>query len=314
VIVPVVFTGRTVTDGPVPAKASHAVYNWSPNEALLNPNRVYMLAADHRWQWEEWCDARAVPRARITEVKELARRGFERARRQSAKVHEHGALLLDEEYGSACVARAIEGGIDVGTPAEKAGAFPLQWAGDALPDALTGRFVKVLVRHRGDHPADVQHAQIEKLLDLQRWCRTAGKPLVVEVLVPRDGEPAEAFERSGRPAMLASFVREAYRRGLTPDFWKIEGTLAPEGANTIDAAIAERPGGRQLILGKAADAATIASWFAVVRASRTAAGFAVGRTVYWAPASDFLLRKIDEGEAVEQISRNYLALIDAWEA
>ena len=39
---------------------------------MLNPNCVYMLAADHRWQWEEWCDARAIRRERIAEVKRLA--------------------------------------------------------------------------------------------------------------------------------------------------------------------------------------------------------------------------------------------------
>jgi hypothetical protein len=25
---------------------------------MLHPDRVYMLEADHRWQWEEFCDAR----------------------------------------------------------------------------------------------------------------------------------------------------------------------------------------------------------------------------------------------------------------
>ena len=35
---------------------------------MLNSALVYMLAADHRWQWEEWCDARGVPRQRITEA------------------------------------------------------------------------------------------------------------------------------------------------------------------------------------------------------------------------------------------------------
>jgi myo-inositol catabolism protein IolC len=34
--------------------------------------RVYLLAADHRWPWEEWCDGRAIPRTRFAEVKRLA--------------------------------------------------------------------------------------------------------------------------------------------------------------------------------------------------------------------------------------------------
>jgi 5-dehydro-2-deoxygluconokinase len=276
-------------------------------------DRVYMLAADHRWQWEEWCDARSIARARIPEVKELARRGFEQARQRSAKVRLHGALLVDHQYGSACVARALEHDVEVGTPAEKAGAFPLQFATDPPSTALTGRFVKVLVRHRDDHAPETRQAQLDTLLQLQQWCHAAGKPLVLEVLVPRDGEAEDAFEHSGRPTMLASFIREAYRQGLAPAFWKIEGTLARYGAKVIDAAIAERPGGRQLILGKAADQATVAAWFAIARTSPTAAGFAVGRTVYWEPSSDFLLGRIGDAGAVDRIAANYLALIDAWD-
>jgi 5-dehydro-2-deoxygluconokinase len=280
---------------------------------VLTPDRVYMLAADHRWQWEEWCDARSIPRARITEAKELARRGFALARDRSERVREHGALLIDEQYGSACVARALEAGVDVGTPAEKAGVFPLEWAGAHFADALTGAFVKVLVRHRTDHPHAIQQQQLAKLLELQQWCGASSKPLVVEVLVPRDGEPEGTFEASGRPAMLAGFIREAYARGLTPAFWKIEGT-SPSGALVIDRAIAESPSVRQLILGKGADQATLAAWFSAARTSTTAAGFAVGRTVYWQPAADYLLGKIDDAAAVDAICATYLALIDAWES
>ena len=106
-----------------------------------------------------------------------------------------------------------------------------------------------------------------KLEALYAWCRGAGKPLVLEVLVARAHEAEDEFEASGRPAMLAGFIAEAYRRGLTPEFWKIEGTQSPEGARTIDAAIAANPACRQIILGKAADLSTIDRWFAACAAS-----------------------------------------------
>ncbi len=41
---------------------------------------VLMLAADHRWQLEEWCDANGVDRARIPEAKAAVAEGFLRAR------------------------------------------------------------------------------------------------------------------------------------------------------------------------------------------------------------------------------------------
>src|SRR5882762_5822647 len=96
----------------------------------MNPDRVYMLAADHRWQWEEWCDARSMPRARIPEVKRLAYDGFLRARERSADVRDFGALLVDEQYSAAVIAHARTASVNVGTPAEKAGAFPLAWSTD----------------------------------------------------------------------------------------------------------------------------------------------------------------------------------------
>jgi 5-dehydro-2-deoxygluconokinase len=280
---------------------------------MLNPDRVYMLAADHRWQWEEFCDARALPRERIPEVKRLAFDGFLRARARSAAVRDFGALLIDEQYSSAVIADAMRAGLAVGTPAEKAGAIPLAWASEPFPASLTGAFVKVLARHRPDDDPAVQAEQWKKLEALHAWCRGAGKPLVLEVLVARVNEEEDVFEASGRPAMLAGFIAEAYRRGLTPEFWKIEGTRSPEGARTIDAAIAANPACRQIILGKAADLSTIDGWFAACAASATASGFAIGRSVFWEPAAAFLTGKKTAEEAASAIADTYLALVDAWD-
>jgi 5-dehydro-2-deoxygluconokinase len=280
----------------------------------MNGIRVYMLAADHRWQWEEWCDAHDVSRNRIAAAKDLARRGFVLARERSPAVRAHGALLMDAEYGADAIAAAAADGVDVGTPAEKAGAFPLAWASEPFSRSLIGNFVKVLVRHRTDHPASVTRAQIDKLLQVQEWCRAAGKPLVVEVLVPRDGESEDAFEAAGRPAMLASFIRGCYDAGVAPAFWKIEGTMSADGARTIDAAVRERPEGRQLILGKAAALEAISAWFAAARQNASAAGFAIGRSIYWEPCVEFLSGRTNEVDAVESICTNYLDVIGAWEA
>ena len=112
--------------------------------------------------------------------------------------------------------------------------------------------------------------------------------------------------------MLAGFIGEAYRRGLVPEFWKIEGTLAPEGARTIDRAIAARPQCRQIILGKAADLATIERWFAAASGSPTAVGFAIGRSVFWEPSTAFLAGTSTAGESAEHICANYLRLVNAW--
>ena len=280
---------------------------------MLNADRVYMLAADHRWQWEEFCDTHGLPRERIPEVKRLAGDGFILARSRSAAVRDFGALLVDQQYSSAVIADLLNAGLAVGTPAEKAGAIPLAWATEPFSAALTGAFVKVLARYRTDDDPAVVSEQWAKLEALGAWCVTAGKPLVLEVLVARKHEPEEEFEASGRPAMLAAFVAEAYRRGLTPEFWKIEGTLAPQGARAIDAAIAAHPSCRQIILGKAADLSTIDRWFSACAASATASGFAIGRSVFWEPSADFLTGKISAEAAAAAIADTYLELVEAWD-
>jgi myo-inositol catabolism protein IolC len=280
---------------------------------MLSPHHVYMLAADHRWQWEEWCDARSIPRARIAEAKRLALDGFLLARDRSTAVREYGALLVDEQYGSAVVADAMNAGITVGTPAEKSGAFPLAWATEPFARALTGAFVKVLVRYRPDDDEHIVHEQWAQLEALQAWCRREGKPLVVEVLVARRQEPEDEFEASGRPGMLAGFIGAAYRRGVSPEFWKIEGTLSRDGARRIDMAIAADPGCRQIILGKAAALASIEGWFAATAASTTAVGFAIGRSVFWDASTAFLAGDTAADQAAADIAANYLQLVDAWQ-
>jgi 5-dehydro-2-deoxygluconokinase len=275
--------------------------------------RVFMLAGDHRWQWEEWCDAHAVPRSRIGEVKAIITDAFLAARDRSAFVTQSGSLLLDTQYARPQIDRARAAGAVVGTPAEKAGAFPLEWgSADLLSAPPPGSFVKVLVKDRSDYDPALRRDQFEKLGQLQRWCRQFATPLVIEVLVPRASEPEQSFDEEGRPAMLAEAIRDAYARGIEPEYWKVEGTPSASGAQLIDAAIAER-GSRQIILGKNADEPTIARWFAALAGCATPAGFAIGRSVFWKPGTAFLANEIDSREAAETMTATYLALIDVWQ-
>lgn len=282
----------------------------SPIPSLTAP--VLMFAADHRWQWEEWFEQHGVDRRRLSEVKGLAADGFLHARTQSADVRRSGALLMDTAYGRAALDRVAAAGATVGMPAERAGAFPLEWAAEPFDQHLSGAFVKVLVRERLDQPRPIRDGQLAKLLTLQSWCRQAGKSFVLEVLVPREGEAEDAFERHGRPRALADFVTDAYAAGVVPDYWKIEGVPDAAAIAPIDRAIAARPDVRQLVLGKNADLPTVGRWFAAAAEASTAGGFAIGRTVYWAPAIAYLEDRATRDQAVAEIAGNYLRVVDLW--
>src|ERR687891_540176 len=166
----------------------------------MEVSRVYMLASDHRWQWEEWCDSAGVPRPRISEVKNLVFEAFAAARERSDDVASHGVLLLDTIYGAEAVRRA------------RAAGFP-EW------------------------PPVAKDEQMRKLLELQAWCRAQNTVLLIEIVIMRKDEDEHEFEERGRPRLLASLIRESYDRGLVPHIWKIEGTGSAEGAAEIDDAI-----------------------------------------------------------------------------
>ena len=273
---------------------------------------VFMLAADHRWQFEEWCDSRGVGRARIPEAKAVIVEGFLRARERSAAVRASGALLIDEQYASGQVAAARAAGVSVGTPAERSGVFPLQWAGDPMDRMLTGTFVKVLVRHRPDYADDFVQPQLARLRELAAWCDRHAQPLVLEVVVPRAGEPEEFFETEGRAPIVADYVRQAYAHGIVPAYWKMEGTTSAAAAAVVDEAIAVREGPRFLVLGKGAGFELVERWFAIATGMRTAAGFAVGRTIYMEPVSAWLTGRLSREDAVAQVADRYLRLVAAW--
>jgi 5-dehydro-2-deoxygluconokinase len=275
---------------------------------------IFILAGDQRWQWEEWCDAQHVDRARIPEVKALILDAFLSAREQSAVVAQSGALLLDPQFATPSIARALAADVLVGTPVERAGAFPLAWAAaDPFAAPPPGRFVKVLIKDRPTYADLLRTAQFKKLVELQAWCRSFQVPLIVEILVPREGEPEDEFDERLRPAMLARSLHDAYAHGLEPEYWKIEGTPSAAGAAAIDDAIAERSTGRQIILGKGAEPAVIARWFAAASASRTLCGFAIGRSVFWKSGTAYLSGALPAGAAVKAMTTAYLDLVSAYE-
>jgi 5-dehydro-2-deoxygluconokinase len=272
-----------------------------------------MLASDHRWQWQEWCDKNSVARDRIAEVKGLVLDAFLQARERSDEVRQYGALLLDNQYASAAMADAMGRGIPVGAPVEKAGVFPLEWEREPFHAMSRGNsFVKVLVRYRPEWPEADREEQWAKLLELQAWCRGEHIPLLVEIIIMKAGEDEHEFEHHGRPTMLAGLIREAYSRGLVPAIWKIEGTASRDGAVQVDAAIRERPEPRQLILGKGAGPEAIASWFDAAAGLPSTAGFAIGRSVFMEPGSDYLLGRRSASETRDAIAERYLAFVNGW--
>jgi len=141
------------------------------------------------------------------------------------------------------------------------------------------------------------------------------------LIAPAAGEKANLdanldanFDAHGRPHLLAEYIRQSYTVGLVPDFWKIEGMPNRESLRLVDTAIRLDDGPRQLILGKGAGMEAVRGWFRAAAGAPTAAGFAIGRTVYFEPAGDWLRGRISREDAIARIVENYEAVIAAWES
>jgi 5-dehydro-2-deoxygluconokinase len=109
-------------------------------------------------------------------------------------------------------------------------------------------------------------------------------------------------------------LKRLYNLGVRPEWWKLEAMDEAQW-RAIDALIAERdPHCRGvLLLGLAADVPSLARGFRAARASATCRGFAVGRTIFQAPARAWLAREIDDATFKARARATYEALIDAWD-
>lgn len=276
-------------------------------------NNLYILAADHRWQWHDWCDARGRARDIIPDLKQVAVDGFLAARARSADARAHGAMLLDEQYSGPLIRRLRAQDVPVAAPVEKPGVFPLEWTAAPFWAALTGSMGKVLVRYRPEYPLARVEAERRALRELSDWCHANRCPWMLEVVVPAEShEPEDQFAADGRPRIVARYIDEAYERGIKPDYWKMEGTTSANGARLVDEAVRRVSGPAFLVLGKAAPLPTIEAWFRAARTMRSAAGFAIGRSIYWEAAAQFALGEIGRDDAVATVAETYLATIDLW--
>jgi 5-dehydro-2-deoxygluconokinase len=219
-------------------------------------------------------------------------------------------MLCDDRYGQDALNAATGRGWWIGRPVELPGSNPLVFdrgrsVGTTLIAWPREHVVKCLVRFHPDDDIDnrlEQEAQIRALYDA---VQASGHELLLEIIPP-----------SGLPRAADTVVRameRVYNLEIFPEWWKLEPMAAAEWAG-VDALIEARdPYCRGvLLLGQAANAATLAAGFAAARASRTCRGFAVGRTIFHEPSRKWLAGDIDDTALVRAVRANFEALIDAW--
>ena len=116
------------------------------------------------------------------------------------------------------------------------------------------------------------------------------------------------------PDLVVSAVEELYRLGLRPDWWKLPPLSDDDAwAQISDLILRHDPQcGGVVVLGYDRPQQELFAAFESALRSGSAIGFAIGRSVWRQPAADWFAGKIDDAGAIEQVSRQYRAVLNGW--
>jgi 5-dehydro-2-deoxygluconokinase len=220
-------------------------------------------------------------------------------------------ILLDGRFGRHGLERAADHPYWIGRPIEQSGSRPLKFDGAAdvgstLRSWPLNHVVKCLVRYHPDDPQALREQQEERLLCLYSACRETRHELLLEVIA----SPYGKMEQDTAARVLARL----YDLGIRPDWWKLEPAEQPAAWAAIQEVIRQRdPWCRGvLVLGLAADAASLATAFQAAAPFELVRGFAVGRTIFAEPARRRLAGEVGDAETVAALAANLRAVVAAW--
>jgi 5-dehydro-2-deoxygluconokinase len=268
---------------------------------------VHALAFDHRSQLESLAEECGAERALIPLLKRHIAAGARDAMGDSAGA----GAIVDARYGAEVLAELTGTEWWLARPVEQPGSRPLEFEAGAniglsLRTWPREQIAKCLVFYHPDDEASLKRQQLDQLHQLYRACVETGHELMIEVLPP----PAVAFADGDLPRALAEF----YVRGIRPDWWKLQPDPTDTAWAAVAAIIQERDAHCRgvVLLGLDAAPEILAEHFRVAARQSVCKGFAVGRSIFKAPAQAWLRRTIDDAELRRQIADNYRRFKDLW--
>jgi 5-dehydro-2-deoxygluconokinase len=270
---------------------------------------LYVLAMDHRSQFEDLARELGADEGRIEGFKTLAVAAVDRV----AGGDPAFGLLLDGRFGQRGLQASADHPYWVARPIEQPGSRPLAFEGGAdvaatLREWPLRQVVKCLVLYHPDDDEALRGRQERQLVRLFDACRRTRHELLLEVIASKAG-PVDAHT-------VARALERIYRLGVRPDWWKLEPAADPAAWSAIAGVIqAHDPLCRGvLMLGLAAEPAALRAAFQAAAGAEVVKGFAVGRTIFAEPARLWLTGAIDDAEATARLARNFAVLVDAWRA
>ena len=165
---------------------------------------------------------------------------------------------------------------------------------------------KCLVSYHPDDPPARRAHQEDRLVRLYEACAQTGHEFLLEVIPPKD--------MAGDSATLSRALDLLYDREIYPDWWKLPAPPNDAAwANIARVIEARDPHCRGvLLLGLDAPEAEIREGFERAAGHALCKGFAIGRTIFRAPAERWFAGQIDDGTAIEEIAAAYRRILDLW--
>ena len=273
----------------------------------FQPPTIMALAIDHRVQLEKIADDARAPRERIGAFKLLA---VEAAAKVAAGRPGYG-MLLDGKYGREALFRALDHEFWIARPVEEPGSRPLDFeSGGSLAAKLkewpVAHTIKCLCFYHPDDPPELKARQERELLRLHDAARTLGRELLIELIASKNGPVHDDT--------IARVIGRLYEIGVKPDWWKLEGQNGRPAWEKIASVIEANDSSCRgiMLLGLEAPEENLAQTFAVARHCALIKGFAVGRTIFVEPATEWFAGRIDDRKAIERMATAYARLCDLW--
>ena len=280
-------------------------------------DRLYVLAFDHRrslmtsfFGVEGTPTPKDVARAKL--AKQVVWEGFLRAI-DGGVPRAAAAALVDATYGADVIAAAAARGIRVAVPVEVSGRRELAFDHEdwrERVDRLDPAWAKVLVRYNPEGDAELNGRQRTLIADLDAHCRTTGRGLMLELLVPPEADQVGPdFDTARRPELMVRAIEEIRSEDVRPSFWKIEGLTETADCERI----ARAAGAPCLVLGRGASRAAVDAWLRAAAAAPGYAGFAIGRSIWWDALRGFFDDTTSREEAVGAIASEYARYVDVYD-
>jgi myo-inositol catabolism protein IolC len=286
-------------------------------------NKLFILPFDHRSSFAKLFGfinpkLSSEEKKTISNAKEMIYTAFKKAIEQEIP-KEQAAILIDEEYGDKIIRDAKNCNYNVILTTEKSGQkeFAFEYEDDFQKhiEKYRPQIVKALIHYNPNDDPLSKMRQQQKLEILSKYCHENSYKFLLEILVPPTDTQLKAvnddrnlYDLGIRPNLTVKAIEELQSAGIEPDIWKVEGMENEDNYKIV--ALQTRKEGRDnvgiVILGRAENQGNVEKWIRSGSKINGVIGFAIGRTVFWEPLSEYKNGKIEKEKAIEIISNNFL--------